>query len=92
MEETKQVVSEEEILESLANLANPNCKKCNGTGRLGWRIDGDNREVIPCAARNCALHKYHFIKLMKKREELIKQQEEEKNKEATKEETNEKDS
>jgi len=92
MEETKQVVSEEEILESLANLANPNCKKCNGTGRLGWRIDGGNREVIPCIARNCALHKYHFIKLMKKREELIKQQEEEKNKEATKEETNEKDS
>lgn len=88
-QEVKQTASEEEILESLANLANPKCKKCYGTGRLGWKIVDGKREVIPCTARNCAIHKYYFIKLLKKREELARQQEAEN---AAKEAKNEKDS
>lgn len=86
-QEVNQPISEKEILESLASLANPKCKKCYGTGRLGWRVIDGNREVIPCTARNCAIHKYYFLRLLKKREEQLKQQEEEKEVD-----TNEKDS
>jgi len=83
MEETNQEVkkpSEGEILESLSNLANPKCKKCHGTGRLGWNVTNGNREVIPCTARNCAVHKFYYIRLLQRREEIAKQQETEKEK------------
>lgn len=64
----------------LDEFANPNCKKCNGTGRLGFELRGDGyRQVILCDARHCAMENYYNYK-MEERQKAIKEQREKEDK------------
>jgi len=32
----------------ISTLANPKCKKCHGTGRLGWVMEKGVRKILAC--------------------------------------------
>lgn len=58
---------------SLKELANPNCDKCFGTGRLGFKYVSDDEKIaILCDKGGCALDNYLERKLKQRREEAKK--------------------
>jgi hypothetical protein len=84
MEETKATESVEiknptveDVLKQWEQLAEPSCKKCDGTGVQGWLVKDGTRSPIPCYGKRCVVQKYQYFKLVQKRAELAKKQEQE---------------
>lgn len=58
---------------TLEQLANPDCNKCFGTGRLGFKHVSDREKIaILCDKGGCALDNYLERKLKQRREEAKK--------------------
>jgi hypothetical protein len=58
-------------------LANPNCKKCNGTGRIGWSVfEVHGRMPVGCSAKRCALQNLRVLQYQERMRQMKLKQDE----------------
>lgn len=68
--EAPAVPTMEQVLEQWAQIAEPTCKKCHGTGVYGWRVEKGERVPIPCMGKRCVVWRYRLYQLVQARQKL----------------------